>query len=316
MDTAALGIDAIDPWTARGRSLPEVRDRFYDTGALGLAIHAPPVVVLAERGELPLIGFHAFTTPEPAGEVFDPFAVLSVARLDTGEVLAAPVAVLRDEDDLSDLPPKPPSTVVAQFDLDVRERLPELSWTPGAFVCRVHLGARCSNRITVRLEGEEDGPPLPARAVWPRADHADPSALPRYRVDPVSLPPPRSGGLALALPQAEVEAGARCVLRGSFRLPVAPGDRARAECGDRSASAVLPISLLVVGRERPGPTVIALGVPSYEPTAVSAGETTGAFTLDLSTLPGFPRAPQAYTIWALSREALSEPVALVVTPPR
>jgi hypothetical protein len=305
MDAAALGLEGLDPWEAAGRSMPEVRDKLFDSPWRGILLVGPATVDTKRRETLPFLGFNSFDTPEPEGEIFDPFAIVSASCLETGEVLATTVRLLRDEQDKTGGPPKGPSTVVKQLHFDLRDRLPELTWARGTWVVTIHLGERTSNRVVVRLEGEEEAPALPARKVTPLP--GGPGELPSYKVDPFSVPAPAGLGLVLQAPP-----GPAPTLKGAFRLPVGRADVARPGCGDPSAVAVLPITLLFNGRHEAGTTVLPLGVPSYEPLATPGAETDGAFACDLARTSGTPRAPQAYTVWALSGDVLSRPLVLTL----
>jgi hypothetical protein len=306
MDPAALGLDRLDPWEAAGRSMPEVRDKLFDSDWRGTLLVGPATVDTKARETLPLLGFHSFDTPEPEGEVFDPFAVVSASCLETGEVLATTVAMLRDEEPATGGPPKAPSTVVKQFHFDLRDRLPELAWARGTWLVTIHLAERTSNRIVVRLEAEDDPPAPPARKVTPPP--GGPGELPSYKVDPFSVPAPAGVGIVLQGPDER----APSTLKGGLRLPVGANDVARPGCGDPSAVAVLPVTLLFTGRHEAGAWAVPLGVPSYEPLATPGALTEAAFALDLTRTAGVPGVPQGYTLWALSGDVLSRP--LVLTP--
>lgn len=244
-----------------------------------------------------------------------------------------------------------------EVDLRARLRLPWRpgTWVVGLLVreqatnrvaVRLEAGAPgFVDPAVAALLGAKRRPRYP-QPVWPRPAPGTP--LPSYRPRPDSPPLPEGRSIALAVERLVRDVDdAQVVVRGSFRLPVlerevvkpadpadaalveAMDERARAELladgaawqdpGDPEATAVLPITLVATGAERPAPLVVRLQVPVHapiDPTA-DAPEATGHFALDLLKVDGGERLRgQTSFIYALCGEVLAGPAAVAVVDPR
>ena len=134
-------------------------------------------------------------------------------------------------------------------------------------------------------------------------------------------------GTGLTLIAARVSAfspGERCIVRGSFRLPILAqhrikiGDDWHPPIAIPEEVARVPISLLVTGSVDAQPQVFRLVVPCYEPLMESEGEklAVGRFAIDLCALPGVRISPQTYFLYGFAGEVMTPavPAAFVQLP--
>ncbi|MCO5165342.1 MAG: hypothetical protein M9894_03115 [Planctomycetes bacterium] len=245
------------------------------------------------------------------------------------------------------------------FEVDLRERLRlpwrPGTWVVGLLV-REQVTNRVTVTLAPGAPGFVDpavaallsARPRPRypQPVWPRPAPGKP--LPAYAPRPDSPPVPEAPGIALAVERLVMDTDdAQVVVRGSFRLGVLerevvrPGDPAdaalletlaedaRAEAlrdglawqdpGDPEATAVVPITLVVTGAERPAPLVVRLQVPVRQPIdpTADAPEAMGHFALDLLAVEGGERLRgQTSFIYALCGDVLAGPAAVAVVDPR
>lgn len=353
-----LGLADVEFWDAPRRTEDEVHDRLLDEGFLGVVIDAPARVPVGKRGTLPIVAVHAATLRETATLSLRAALVAAAVRLETNEVRVARAFAPVSEDDVAPAGIDPgEGTSLRTFDVDLRDRL-HLPWEAGTWLVGFFLRERASNRVTVRLEaGGAPRDAVAAAFVaahrrprypQPIAPRPRPGKLPSYEARPDSPPVPAEPGIALAVERLVKDTGdATAVLRGSFRLPVLerevvkPADAADTalvealpeaqrpaalkdglawqDPGDPRATAVVPITLVVTGSARPGPSVLALQVPSFDPVdpTADAPVVTGHFALDLREGLGWDRlADQTSFIYALSGKAMAGPAAVAVVDPR
>jgi len=214
-----------------------------------------------------------------------------------------------------------------------------LNWEPSRYSVAVLLREFVSNGVTIELgrdateyedpavaaflaEQRESAVPPPPPAVFPiphaRAESGQP---PHYQ--PLSdMPVPEAPGILMRAPRVVIaKAGSQCILQGSYRLAVARRHRVESRgagaprplVGDPRAQAVVPIHLVITGSDLPGPWVISLKVPVYQPLSPHPAEASGHFTIDLLQIPDFPRTPMTYFLTAFSGQVVSEalPIAVV-----
>ena len=88
------------------------------------------------------------------------------------------------------------------------------------------------------------------------------------------------------------------------------------DVGDPNATAVIPITLLLIGNIETGPWTIELRVPTFDPIpgGVAGTVVAGAFEIDLLSLPQMPRVPQTYFLRAISGEVITEPAMTALVP--
>jgi len=183
-----------------------------------------------------------------------------------------------------------------------------------------------SNRARVKLENSprsfndpEVGKFLEARrGKSPPPEVAPPpgNPLPSYRKGDDSPAIPDEPGIKMTVERVVVLTDdSKCILRGAFRLPVLPHEVVKPPADPPQPNApppptaVMGITLLLAGAETPGPWVVRLDVPSYDPIdpAAEAPAATGYFALDLLAA-GVPRLPQTLFIYAFSGAILEGPL--------
>lgn len=351
-----LQLTDVDFWEQPRRTEEAVHERLIEEEFVGAIIDAPARLPLARRTTLPVVGVHAARLRE--GVSLGDALIATAVRAEDHEVRVAraftPAGRVPEDPDAPD-PGETRSLFTFQVDLRARLGLP---WEPGTWHVGFLLRERATNRVTVKLEAAGGGYTDPVAAKFLAAKRrprypqpispAQGAPLPSYVARPDSPPIPDAPGIALAVDRlVKDREGATAVLRGSFRLPLLerevvkpkdPSDSAAVEAlpeeqrpralregaawqdpGDPEATAVVPITLVVTGAHRPGPTVLDLQVPSFDAVdpGAKAPVVTGHFALDLRESLGWDRlADQTSFIYALSGAALAGPAAIAVVDPR
>lgn len=207
--------------------------------------------------------------------------------------------------------------------LEARHKL-RLPWRSGVVrlyaLAREHLSEACE----VRLEADGFDDPEVARFVAERRQASAPDRVspfanarrPRYQALADSPPLPEGLGVAFSVPRVQlIEETRELRLYGSFRLEAHELDRARTEVEVRGLppgpqpSAVLPITLLVVGSRSKTPTILRLRVPSFDPlpAGVAGARVSGYFELDLQRGTTLGGAPETLFVYAFARGVASGP---------
>jgi hypothetical protein len=321
-----LGIDDRDFWLEPWRSRAQL-EAGVDHATEHLIFDAPAEVHLDEgRATLPVPVLRiAPMAPQYHVERFEE-AVLVATSQRTRQTFAATVVPVATDvfRRVSTEPPREPDGWYSEaLVVDARERL-ELPWgEPDTLwldlVLRERNLGRTTTRLTARVEWvdpeaeryleaeRQKARPLP---IWPPSGRV----LPTYERHARSPALPEGLGITLAAERVvPADYPERCVLWGSYRLPVEPRDRVEALAFDtvsRQATAVVPIALLVTGSKDAIPTVWHLAVPSFEP--IVDGVARGHFTLDLQQLANFCMVPQTYFFRAYAGEHSAGPAAVAV----
>jgi hypothetical protein len=337
MPTLSFGLTDEKFWTDRIAGLKPAMEKAEEEDFRGLLLEGPGSVDLGKRETLHLIGLRRCTHEENFRLRLDKRALLVAVSRATNAVYANAVWEDKSEgEEPAAAPAKfPKGTSVEPIDVEVRERLPGLPWSPDTVSFSIVLFDQRSNTASVRLfhPAVQDpevaahlnarlkpGYPLP---IWPKPGTAAGHAFEKLIASPAL---PEATGIVLAAERASVSAkNGKCVVRGAFRLPALPGEMVRArpapgtedaeavtghpwsDVGDAKAKAVLPITLLLTGDDNAGPWIFRLQVPVYG-TAGAAGYE-GYFNVNLLALEGFG-APQTYVVRALHGAAESEPVKI------
>lgn len=132
------------------------------------------------------------------------------------------------------------------------------------------------------------------------------SLYPRYGDKAEAPAVPTEPGVCVEVDRAVVS-NERCMLRGSFRVPVLPRERVgprtyatgdgaterrMPDVGDERAVAIVPLSLIFTGSNDPGPFMITLQLPAYE--LDSREIAIGRFEVNLFELAEMPRTAGTY----------------------
>jgi hypothetical protein len=319
----ALGLTDAEFFSSPLRSVDGVVEQMMDEGFAGLFVDGPAALSPGLQTELPIVGVRAAGTAENVRVPLDTAATLTVAHLESHDVFVTSLFPWKPTK------PRPPIPVeddggrtYRQFLVDVRERIPTLPQQRGTLLITVLLFDQASNPVRVRVQPpdiedpevdrflEAHRRPGLAPAIEPRPGQPIPSYVASERTPPV----PSEPGISLRADRVTLLSPvARCMLYGSFLLHAIRREILTPLPG--RPTAVVPVTLVLTSRSSVSPSVVRLGVPSYDPIDPRADRplVRGTFELDLLELAGAPTIPESYALWALAGEVLSGPlrVALV-----
>ena len=349
----SLDIDTELLWSEDPKPLQETLDSLVvdrlEAETLGIAIAAPSSLVAVARDRLPIACVYTATLREAKTDRLREQLLVIASCVETREVVVgtayAPLESLPeplgDDDD-----PGEGSTGLSLV-IDAFERL-DIPREPATWIVRLALRDRWSNALTIQFAGDARGyrDEEVERFLAARRAKSSPTQLrpapgqdldhpyPAYGDDALdAAEPPAELGFALTAPRVFVRDGAPCVLRGSFRLEARERDlvdfdiwREAAELRHESwqgmaPSAVLPVSLVVIGSEFAGPRVVRLALPSYDPLGTERTQDdgsnvyTGRFAIDLEAIGALMGEPQTNFVYAYAGGVWSEPCLVgLVTP--
>jgi hypothetical protein len=333
-----------DPWRTR----KTIQRPMMQKNQEGLVLGAPAIVPLNQRQNFPvaLLRVGKLTT---LGKIPSrPNVIITAMDLSTGELrarLALPDVGRPSNGTASQKPPAGRDSFSADatamvgegHTIDLASRL-QLPAARGEHLVTAILLDQVSNRCRMKLveSGGFEDPAVDDFLREYRASRLPPPAifpepalpLPSYRKQENSPASPVDPGLALSVTRVSVLApNARCVLAGSYRLPIQPQHVVKVVKFTRDANgqtiphpetAIVPITLLLTGSVEPEPKILRLAAPSYAPLESATGGTvaTGYFSLDLCRLTNLLATPQTYFIYAFSGEAMTAavPTAFVRLP--
>ncbi|MCO5165669.1 MAG: hypothetical protein M9894_04780 [Planctomycetes bacterium] len=296
-DERPFGLPDAAFWEDMWANEQAVLDQAYLT-TRALIADGPRAVDLARRDSVPVGVLHYAPTLHHARAPYANHALVVALRAEDGLLVAGGAAQR-----LTTVPAVPPglkeedghSVFRRAVDLFVRPGVPR---GPGSWHVWFVLGDLVSNRVVVDLVGERPFAPAPlARDPWPAPgdpwpayDVAAPPAPPRG----VSLEAPPRARLARGA-TGEVAAEGPIVVRGAARLAWPPAGAAPPPPGE---PVCVPLSLLVTGSLRRGPTVLALQVPARE---VEPGVAEATFAVDLASFLEVPTdAAQTLHVFAFA----------------
>jgi hypothetical protein len=315
---AAFELKDEDYWKDPGVAVMGLIGKLARAKFDGVLLGAPKVVPLKDRETFPVAALRAGTCQQTYDVNIDEHAMVVAMDLRANRLL---VASANDDDDL-DRPG--PDDVDEGYTadlhmLDLRELL-GLPWKPARYQVWVLLRERLSQRVDVELsrggfQDEEVERFLEEQRRLARAPLAisprpgDP--YPSYVADEHSPALPAETGIELSTQRiVVVKDGARCVVRGAFRLPIPSHEQyvppEEGEPYDPAPSAVVRVTLLVVGADD-GLAVLEVQCPTYAPVQEREGQlyAEGHFALDL--LGRLGRTAQTYFVYAFSREIQAGP---------
>ncbi len=320
MSTGPLGLQQTEFWSNPYKTEAEVYQRLSEEDFIGVMIDAPAQVNIEEHQTLPVIGCRSASMWQARRANLTRFALITAMQIRTGRLFAGRAQMQRnfsreipEEDDPGE------GVIMSLFDLDVRQQLPGLLWEPGGYLLTAILQDQVSNRLSVNLVSAQ--PRVSDRLVQGLAATVTPppgDPFPSYRSDKDSLRLPRQAGIDLAIEtRIAVTPEAKCILRGSYRLPLrlqhltVHQTEELLDSEEPAVPTIIPFTLLLTGSRAPGPLLIPMRIPCYDEMTDdwSSAEVTGTFTVDLfdSEAMGH-REPQIYYLYAFSDKVLAGPV--------
>jgi hypothetical protein len=355
MANGALGLSPDAFWgsdEAKDAAKPAILDRVVDDDWRGLIADAPNSVALASRKTAPIIGYFARDIRDDVH--IDLYRQLLLVGSDhaTHEVRVG--RALWSEKPRARKGPPPsvdpgPGATISKFEIDAAARL-SLEGYPGRWTFAVLLREWRSELLEIEFGSAPGGfhddaaarlieerrrlnpppppeiwPPLPERHMGVSGHYG--RMYPRYAEKAEAPAAPTEPGICVEVDRAVVSTE-RCMLRGSFRVPVLPREQVSPRLydtghgtserrvpivGDERAKAVIPISLILTGNQHPGPFVLTLQLPAYE--LDSNGLALGRFEIDLFELADMPRAPTTYFLHAFHGPHAIGPLPIGVVSP-
>ena len=235
-----------------------------DAEESGVLLGAPARVDLRYTDDLPLHALVACTSDAPISLLSR--GVIVVTRRDTNSTQSALWSPWKEPPEPSPVPhtgladddtnPVVNSFTVSRLRVDLRKRIPTLTWRPGNLLVR----AIVHDRVTAPCEVTLDGGPLDAdpdvRAYldWMASQQPPPPLPPRspvavnYHPDAQTPEVPAHPGFALDLQKVSLTTpGHSVTLRGSFNLPVQPHEHiptTSPEHRDAEGRTVVALSLI------------------------------------------------------------------------
>jgi hypothetical protein len=320
-----FGLSDSEYWTDPERTDLEVADKLWALKRDVVAIGAPHFVALGQRQSLPMLVTRAGTFEALASTWFSDYAVLSVVDLENNNAMLG--RAIKQPPNVAPMDPPDPAQIPKGNDsekhlLDLRKQF-GIEWHPSTLLATVVFRNSVSNRVTIKL-GNSPGNHeqevthfLASRKDTPKPVVVSPPAgkpLPSYEELTESPEIPAQPGVALAATRVVVSRpGATMVVRGAFRLRVREHERVTAEKvegtgRDTVPTAVLGITLLVVGSDIATSSMLRLDVPSWDKLDPQAPVATGHFALDLLAQHLVGTRPQTYFVYAFSGEHLTGPI--------
>ncbi|MCB9761300.1 MAG: hypothetical protein H6739_15770 [Alphaproteobacteria bacterium] len=290
-------------------------------GAEGVFLGLPARVPLEERQTLPLLTVCHGPAQTPIAWRLAQRGVVVVVDPEARLVLAGRVS--------PSPPPGPPGasprtgTTMTRERIDLRAHL-GLPWRPSRLrVCVLQRDQRTpwvetelvpSGRRFQDPEIARHLALLKARMVPREVDPLPGDPLPRYTADEDALAVPDTPGLALSADRVVVlEPGARCVLRGAFRVAARPQELLPVgEAGQPTA--IVGVTLVVIGADTPEPVTLRLRVPCFDAVDPEDPEVTGHFAMDLLAYPGLRKTPQTRFVYGFCGEHVGGPAAYALVP--
>ena len=285
----------------------------------GVALCVPPRVPAGGR-ELRIAGFRVETLRNAARRPsFETMAVIVAAQLATGRVRAA--RAFRNTIGAACVPLADPGEgyTGSTLRIDVAERL-GIPLVPGPIALWMIARDRVAGPERILVESPPpqgiDDPEVAKfiaarqqrttvkpggadpRTVWPEETVF--GKYPRYRKGPESPAMPEKG-IAIRVNQA--------ILAGSFRLNIPRLHAVTEPLSGDPTTAVVPITLVIIDNDIPGPLVRHLRVPSFSTTDAKEGY----FNLSLPSFSIRWEPGHTYFIYAVCGDTLSGP-ALFFTP--
>lgn len=313
-------------WTDPWRTRREIQRPLMQKGIESFYIGAPQIVPLDRYSTLPVAVLRTRKLLSTDKIDFRKTAIITAIELNTYRLSAALAfpspaqrpanGVLRSgKKDSFSGDPTAMASEGSSIDLASLLQLPR---DRGEYVVGLISLDRTSNRCRMKLvesAGYED-PAVDeflqeyrARRVPPPMPFPQPGEwLSSFEKQDHSPAIPAEPGIAISIPRVSIfAANARCVLGGSFRVPIQPQHISKPP---RLDVATVPVTLLITGSVEPEPRILRLFVPTYAPLESAGGRTFGVgyFSFDLCRMTNLLRTPQTWFIYAFAGEIMTAPI--------
>ncbi len=292
----------------------------------GVIIGSPSKVIIDSTTEMPLIVLRAGNAVQMDQLPMDVHGHLLLMDLHQNRLYASGVIIPEDEDE-DDEPknknPSPSSYKALLYEIDLHERF-NFEWMPNEFIATVILRDRVSNRQRIVLKKSEKQFTDPAAEQFIADERAkiipeifppiDPErALPSFEKRGNSPAIPNETGVIFQVERVQtLNPGDRWMVSGAFNLPSKPEDIPNMNWGEGTPTAIVPITLLLVGADYGDGMTVRLRVPSYQP--VENGNAQGYFNINLLDFQQVVPRHQTYFLYAFAGEYMSEPtLAALIT---
>lgn len=317
-----------DFWSNPDKNLSKLAGTRVRSDISGIISDSPKKIPLDQRQEWPYLVLQTGDTEELYKVRFADHAIIT-AFCPVEAVLYAAKAVSRMGPRVPPGPFPSPGFTSTFKNINARAAL-GIPWRNGRYILTTLIRDQTSNRVSVDLvsslanyEDQEVQKFLaaqerqqPPRLVSPplgdiRVSYEKTDKSPLLPLDPA---------LTLSIDRViEALPEAKALLRGSYFLPVRTSDviaQDAARSSPQKVSAVVPISLLVVGSDDAIPEILRLVVPSFKPIINRSGSqfAAGYFSIDMAQMGSFMQRPQTYFIYAFAGEVMTPATLMAVVP--
>jgi len=319
----------VNPAVLRSDSaLDDALTRLIDEERAGITLCAPATVPAGGRA-LRIAGCRVETLREAGRRPsFESMAVIAAAQLETGRVRAARAFARSMDVRLARAVPDPGVGYTGSvFRIDVAARL-GIPLVPGPIAVWMIARERVAGPERILIEspsaqGIDDPEVAKFIAAWQRRTGAKPRGsdprmvwpaetvfgkYPTYRKGPESPPMPQSGMVIRASQE---------ILSGSFRLKIPRRHVVTQPLSGDPTTALVPVTLVIMDNEIPGPTLRHLRVPGFSEirSTDAAPIVEGRFNLNLLSFTLRWQPSHTYFIYAVSGDTLSNHVTTQVMRP-
>jgi hypothetical protein len=329
-----FGLRDSDYWKDPTRTMWDVVEKLWKLKRDVVALGAPQFVSLGRRRTLPVFVMRAGPYAELFKYHFIEHAMIAVVDLERNQVRLGPVFREDNAEEAEATAPSdeakiPEGNGSENCVVDLRKDL-GVEWRPATLLVTVIARDLVSNRVRIEL-GESPGvhhdkeverriADERKRATPVKVSPAAGKTLPCYAETGGSPKIPEEFGVAITLPQVvAAKPGWTAIMRGAFRLRVREQERVTTPVvegagRDEPPTAVVGITLIVMGNDMAEGSMLRLDVPSWDKLDPKDPIATGYFALDLRERHMIGTHPQTRFLYALSNEHLTGPVptALVV----
>jgi hypothetical protein len=317
-------------WDAPWKNAGMLRKTYAQEMRFGIYVDAPDAIDPTLRASAPMPLFLVTNGNRETKAPLRGMGKVLAVKLEDRKVLVNAALAPKDKQKAR---PLVPSNDPISFEetVDLQERVKLLD-EAGTYVVRVINVAQLSNTLTIKVERKKPTSDDPAVVEFLESQRTKkvfppppaPSASLRRAPDGKPLPGAAPADLGVILSATRVvllKEGAEGVLKGGFRLKVLPQERVPApevlkegerptqpDYGTPRPTAILPITLLVIGDKTGELAFVPLAVPTWDTLSDSDPVASGTFELDL--LPHLAKSPQTHHIYAVCGEAFVGPTLL------